>query len=292
MKRRKGIILAGGTGSRLNPLTMSICKQLLPVYDKPLIYYPLTTLMLSGIRDVSLILRPDDINAFKMLLGDGSHFGIEIRYLVQHEPEGLPQAYIIAEDYLAHGPSTLILGDNIFFGQGMSAELSSAANNHENAIWCYNVADPTRYGIVELSQDLKIIKSIEEKPKKPKSSLAITGLYYLDGSAIDIAKGLKKSNRGEYEIIDVLLHYANRNSLGVKKLGRGVAWFDAGTSDSLLEASNFIKTIQQRQGILVGSPEEVALGNGWISAYELENYLDKKPKNDYYTSVTEILKKT
>lgn len=289
MDSRKGIILSGGTGSRLSPLTISICKQLLPVFDKPLIYYPLTTLMLSGIRHISIIVRPCDLDAFKLLLGNGSHLGIEIHYLTQNEPDGLPQAYIIAEDFLANSPSTLILGDNIFFGQGMSSDLINANMSHENTIWAYNVSDPSRYGVVELCEDIKTVKSIEEKPKKPKSSLAITGLYHLDGSVIDIAKSLKKSDRGEFEIADVLLNYAGRNSLGVQKLGRGVAWFDAGTSSSLLEASNFIGTIQKRQGIIIGSPEEVALINGWVSSSEMESYLASKPNSTYFETLRRIL---
>ncbi len=277
---RKGIILAGGTGSRLFPMTKVISKQLLPVYDKPMIFYPLSTLMLAGISEILIITTPNDLNSFKSLLGSGEKIGVRISYSTQPEPNGIAQAFIVGEEFIANSPVALILGDNIFYGQGMSNILKNANKKTCSSIFAYRVVDPKRYGVVEFSKDLKA-RGIEEKPENPKSKFAITGIYFYDNTAVEKAKTLKASERGELEITDLNKLYLKENSLNVEVLNRGIAWLDTGTVDSLQEASQFIRTIEHRQGYKIGCPEEIAWRNGWINNYQLENIAKSYLKSGY-----------
>jgi glucose-1-phosphate thymidylyltransferase len=265
----KGIILAGGSGSRLHPLTRSVSKQLLPVYNKPMVYYPLSSLMLAGIRDVLLITTPQDQESFQRLLGTGSEFGISIEYAVQPSPDGLAQAFIIGRAFVGGSPGALALGDNIFYGAGFSAARRSAAAQREGAtVFGYQVRDPERYGVVEFDSEGRAV-GLEEKPANPKSSFAVTGLYFYDNQVLDIARGLRPSPRGELEITDVNREYLKRRQLRVERLGRGVAWLDTGTHESLVQASNFIQTVEERQGLMVGCLEEIAYRQNYISADDL-----------------------
>jgi glucose-1-phosphate thymidylyltransferase len=278
---RRGIVLAGGSGTRLYPITQCISKQLLPIYDKPMIYYPLSTLMLAGIRDVLVINTPHEQPLFQHLLGDGARWGMSIRYAVQPSPDGLAQAYLIGRDFLQGEPSCLVLGDNIFYGHGFSEQLQrAAAQPHGATVFGYWVRDPERYGVAEFDAGGKVV-GLEEKPVKPKSSYAVTGLYFYDGRASDFAAGLKPSARGELEITDLNRCYLDDGSLRLEKLGRGHAWLDTGTHESLLQAGNFIETIEQRQGLRVCCPEEIAYFNGWIDAAQLEALARPLAKNGY-----------
>ena len=281
MTKRKGIILAGGSGTRLYPLTQAISKQLLPVYDKPMIYYPLSVLMLAGIREVLVINTPHEQALFKALLGDGSQWGMDIQYAVQPSPDGLAQAYLIGREFVAGQPSCLVLGDNIFYGHGLTGMLRRADERLEGAtIFGYWVNDPQRYGVAEFDQDGRVV-GIEEKPAKPRSHYAVTGLYFYDGLASDYASELKPSPRGELEITDLNRRYLETGALHLEPLGRGHAWLDTGTHQSLLEASNFIETIEARQGLRVCCPEEIAFGNGWIDAAQVERLAAPLAKNGY-----------
>ena len=277
----KGIILAGGMGTRLHPITLATSKQLIPIYDKPMIYYPLSTLMLAGIRDILLITTPHHISSFEALLGNGSHFGVNITYAVQPEPEGLAQAFIIGEEFIGNDSCALILGDNLFFGNDLQGILKDAmANNNGATVFAYPVHDPERYGVVEFdSSDVAL--SIEEKPNNPKSNFAVTGLYFYDNSVVDIAKSIIPSERGQLEITSVNQAYLSRGLLDVRSFGRGMAWLDTGTHESLLEASQFIHSLQKRQGLIIGSIEEIAWKNKWITDSELE-MLGKKLENSAY----------
>lgn len=269
MKNRKGIILAGGSGSRLHPLTLATSKQLMPVYDKPMIYYPLSVLMLAGINEVLIITTPEDHECFKRLLGDGSNFGIDLQYAVQPSPDGLAQAFIIGEDFIGDDDVALVLGDNIFFGQHFSLKLKDAMSQASGAtVFGYHVKDPERFGIVEFNETGKAI-SIQEKPTLPKSSYAVTGLYFYDNDVIEIAKSIKPSPRGELEITDINLAYLKRGDLNVSVLGRGFAWLDTGTHDSLLEAGQFVQTVEHRQGLKVACLEEIAYRQGWVTKEHL-----------------------
>ena len=265
---RKGIILAGGTGSRLFPITKGVCKQLLPVYDKPMIYYPLSTLMLAGVRDILIITTPEDLENFKKLLGDGNNLGINLHYEIQDKPQGLAQAFLIGENFLDGSPSIMILGDNLFYGKGFVNQLKAASLRKNSTIFAYPVSDPERYGIVDFDKDGKV-KSIEEKPLQPKSKYAITGLYFYDESVVEKAKLVTPSDRGELEISDLNKFYLEEGTLNVELFNRGMAWLDTGTTDSLLDASSFIKTIESRQGLKISCPEEIAWRNGWISDEQL-----------------------
>lgn len=288
-KSRKGIILAGGSGTRLYPATTVISKQLLPVYDKPMIYYPLTTLMLAGIRDILLISTPRDISRFEQLLGTGQQWGINISYAIQENPNGLAEAFIIAESFLDKHPSALILGDNIFYGNDIEQLLEDANKQESSAtVFAYHVQDPERYGVVEFDNNNKAI-SIEEKPTKPKSHYAVTGLYFYDNQAVDIAKQLLPSSRGELEITDLNRVYLTNNQLDVKIMSRGYAWLDTGTHDSLLEAGQFIATIEKRQGLKVACPEEIAYNNKWINAEQLSQLAKPLMKNGYGNYLQQIL---
>lgn len=278
---RKGIVLAGGAGTRLHPVTTVISKQLLPVYDKPMIYFPLTTLMLAGIRDILIISTPMDTPLFERLLGDGSQWGVNISFAIQAQPEGLAQAFTIGREFIGKYPSALILGDNLFYGHGMQNLLDKAnARELGGTVFAYHVSDPDRFGVVEFDRDKKAI-SIEEKPNNPRSNFAVTGLYFYDNDVVDIASSLRPSARGELEITDVNKAYLARGDLSVEVMGRGFAWLDTGTHDSLLEAGGFISTLQKRQGLQVACPEEIAFNNGWISADELVELAAPLEKGGY-----------
>ena len=286
---RKGIILAGGSGTRLYPVTQAISKQLIPVYDKPMVYYPLTTLMLAGIRDVLLISTPQDTSRFADLLGDGSQWGINIQYIVQPSPDGLAQAFTLGKSFVGNNPSALVLGDNIFYGHELVTQLSSADQRDVGAsVFAYHVNDPERYGVVEFDKHYKAL-SIEEKPLKPRSSYAVTGLYFYDKEVCDIAATIKPSARGEYEITDVNLAYLAKDQLNVEIMGRGFAWLDTGTHDSLLDAAGFIATLQKRQGLMVACPEEIAYRQGWITAEAVEKVATQLSKNSYGQYLKKIL---
>lgn len=287
----KGIILAGGSGTRLYPITMGISKQLLPVYDKPMIYYPLSVLMLAGIKDILIITTPEDQQGFIRLLGDGSQFGINLSFAVQPSPDGLAQAFIIGENFIGQDPVCLVLGDNIFFGQGFTPKLRSAAERNAGAtVFGYQVMDPERFGVVEFDSNFKAL-SIEEKPAKPKSNWAVTGLYFYDNNVVDIAKTIKPSARGEIEITSINEVYLNNNALTVELLGRGFAWLDTGTHDSLIEAGSFVETVQKRQGMMVACPEEIAWRNGWLSNNDVFTLGKKLEKNSYGQYLMNLVKK-
>jgi glucose-1-phosphate thymidylyltransferase len=286
---RKGIILAGGSGTRLWPITMGVSKQLLPIYDKPMIYYPLSVLMLAGIRQIAVITTPDDQAQFARLLGDGSQWGLTLSYIVQPSPDGLAQAYLLAKDFLAGAPSAMVLGDNIFFGHGLPGILAAAdARADGGTVFGYRVADPERYGVVDFAPDGRA-RAIIEKPSVPPSHFAVTGLYYLDGDAPARAAAVKPSPRGELEIVDLLQSYLDDGKLSVERMGRGFAWLDTGTHGSLLDAGNFVRTLQARQGLQVGCPDEIAYHAGWIDAESLAARAKVFMKNDYGLYLMSIL---
>ena len=285
----KGIILAGGTGTRLHPITQAVCKQLLPIYDKPMIFYPLTTLMLAGIREILIITTPTDKEAFQNLLRDGAHLGINIQYAIQPRPEGLAQAFLIAEDFLENSPAALVLGDNLFHGHDLVPQLRACNQSDKEAtVFAYPVKDPERYGVVEFSKDGSVL-SIAEKPSKPRSSYAITGLYFYDSTVVERAKKVKPSHRGELEITDLNRQYLEEGQLRVELMGRGMAWLDTGTCDSLHEAAGYIRTLEHRQGLKVGCPEEVAWRQGWINAEQLRMLAQPLCKSGYGDYLLQIL---
>ena len=281
MTQRKGIILAGGSGTRLYPITLGVSKQLLPIYDKPMIYYPLSVLMLAGLREIAVITTPTDQEQFKRVLGDGSQFGIRLEYIVQPSPDGLAQAFVLAEDFLAGAPSVLVLGDNIFFGHGLPSLMAEAAAKPQGAtVFGYQVADPQRYGVVDFDAG-GTVRRIIEKPSVPPSNFAVTGLYFVDATAPEKARQVQPSARGEVEITSLLEMYLEEQQLSVQRMGRGYAWLDTGTHASLLDAGNFVRTIEERQGQQIGSPEEVAFEQGWITRADLAEQAKRYKKNAY-----------